>query len=76
MLISPSEWKSWWSKSINEDIIKFDWIRIGPHAWDKELSLGIANWLIKQNNWNIEIKDHDQAESLLIGWYYLNKEVK
>ncbi|WP_375316819.1 hypothetical protein [Spiroplasma endosymbiont of Virgichneumon dumeticola] len=76
MLISPSEWKSWWSKSINEDIIKFDWIGIGPRAWDKELSLEIANWLIKQNNWNIEINDHDQAESLLIGWYYINKENK
>ncbi len=73
MLISPSEWKSWWSKSINEDIIKFDWIGIGPRAWDKKISIEIANWLIKENNWNIKISNHDEAESLLIGWYYLNK---
>lgn len=76
MLISPKQWRKWYIDNINNEIINFDWIGIGPRKWDKELSLEIANYLSKLNNWNITIKDHDQAESLLIGWYWINKDVK
>ncbi|WP_339042441.1 hypothetical protein [Spiroplasma endosymbiont of Apeira syringaria] len=73
MLISPSEWK------------KYYWIKLDlPYhkelkkinEWNKNLSLEIANNLIEENNWNITISNHDEADSLLIGWYYLNKEKK
>ncbi|WP_342276966.1 hypothetical protein [Spiroplasma endosymbiont of Nebria brevicollis] len=35
----------------------------------KELSIELSQFMIKNHNWNIKIKDHDQAESLLIGWF-------
>ncbi|WP_375318100.1 hypothetical protein [Spiroplasma endosymbiont of Virgichneumon dumeticola] len=46
------------------------------NKWNKDLSIKIVNYLTIINNWNIKISNHDEAESLLIGWYYLNKEVK
>ncbi len=70
MLISPSEWKKWhlreWSVANFKKINK----------WDKYLSLELANELIEQYDWNIKVNNHDEADSLLIGWYYLNKENK
>ncbi|WP_342276219.1 hypothetical protein [Spiroplasma endosymbiont of Nebria brevicollis] len=70
MLVSSSEWRKWY-QSLDE--IKYNW---NYKPWTKELSIELSQFMIKNHNWNIKIKDHDQAESLLIGWYYLNKEVK
>jgi len=67
MLISPSEWK----KYIINNFLDSRKIK-----WTKEISISQANELIKLNNWNITISNHDEADSLLIGWYYLNKENK
>ncbi|WP_425381516.1 hypothetical protein [Spiroplasma endosymbiont of Polydrusus pterygomalis] len=79
MLISPSEWQNWY--------LKYDKYAYGmafangvsnkkENYWDKNNSLIIGNRLIKDNNWNIKVNNHDEADSLLIGWYYLNKENK
>lgn len=68
MLISSKEWRKWYIKNYP--------VYCWGVKWNKDISLLLTNELIKLNNWNIEIKDHDQAESLLIGWYYLNKENK
>ncbi|WP_338978265.1 hypothetical protein [Spiroplasma endosymbiont of Panzeria rudis] len=67
MLISPSEWKKWY--------VKIFWYA-KDKKWDKELSLKLANQVIQEQGWNITISNHDEADSLLIGWYYLNKENK
>ncbi|WP_342276926.1 hypothetical protein [Spiroplasma endosymbiont of Nebria brevicollis] len=72
MLISSSEWRKWYLKELRydeDDLFK-------DKKWNKEKSLYIVRDLIRQQNWNITILNHDEAESLLIGWYYLNKEVK
>ncbi|WP_425380888.1 hypothetical protein [Spiroplasma endosymbiont of Polydrusus pterygomalis] len=77
MLISPSEWQNWY--------LKYDKYAYGmvfangvsnkkENYWDKNNSLIIGNRLIKDNNWNIKVNNHDEADSLLIGWYFLNKE--
>lgn len=42
----------------------------------KELSFKLANYLKNTYNWEPIITNHDEADSLLIGWYYLNKENK
>lgn len=71
MLISPSEWKKWY---INKPLgVYWD---IKNEKWTKETSLAMAQIIISENNWNITISNHDEADSLLIGWYYLNKENK
>lgn len=67
MLISPSSWKKWY--------VKIFWYA-KDKTWDKELSLKLANQVIQEQGWNITISNHDEADSLLIGWYYLNKENK
>ncbi|WP_458258307.1 hypothetical protein [Spiroplasma endosymbiont of Dactylopius coccus] len=69
MLISPSSWKKWYKSQSFINILIND-------EWDKESSIRLATVLIEQNNWNITISNHDEADSLLIGWYYLNKENK
>ncbi|CAB1054975.1 hypothetical protein [Spiroplasma endosymbiont of Danaus chrysippus] len=70
MLISPKEWQNWYLKKyFNELENKKMWN-------DKEISFSFALRLIAENNWNITISNHDEADSLLIGWYYLNKENK
>ncbi|WP_339046980.1 hypothetical protein [Spiroplasma endosymbiont of Colias croceus] len=72
MLISPSEWKKWYLKELRydeDDLFK-------DKKWNKEKSLYIVRGLIRQQNWNITISNHDEADSLLMGWYYLNKENK
>ncbi|WP_375317455.1 hypothetical protein [Spiroplasma endosymbiont of Virgichneumon dumeticola] len=75
MLISSSEWRKWY-KEKQELLLPIYTSYSKIKKWDKDFSIMFATSLIKKNNWNIEIKDHDQAESLLIGWYYLNKENK
>ncbi len=72
MLISPTKWKSYY---VNNYPVYYP-IDCWDVKWTKELSLEIAQNLCKQNNWNIKISNHDEADSLLIGWYYLNKENK
>lgn len=72
MLISPRKWQYWYLNNYCNVILL---ITI-PYKWSKDYSILIANYLIKKYNWNITISNHDQAESLLIGWYYLNKENK
>ncbi|WP_342266506.1 hypothetical protein [Spiroplasma endosymbiont of Villa modesta] len=69
MLISPSEWKKWYKENYKN-------IEINYNNWKKEYSLILVKDLITFNNWNITISNHDEADSLLIGWYYLNKENK
>ncbi|WP_458257584.1 hypothetical protein [Spiroplasma endosymbiont of Dactylopius coccus] len=72
MLISPKEWQNWYLKELRyeeDDLFK-------DKKWNKEKSLYIVGGLIRQQNWNITISNHDEADSLLIGWYYLNKENK
>ncbi|WP_458258614.1 hypothetical protein [Spiroplasma endosymbiont of Dactylopius coccus] len=69
MLISPSSWKKWYKSQSFINILIND-------EWDKESSIRLATVLIEQNNWNITISNHDEADSLLIGWYYLNKKNK
>ncbi|WP_375317897.1 hypothetical protein [Spiroplasma endosymbiont of Virgichneumon dumeticola] len=75
MLISSSECRKWY-KEKQELLLPIYTSYSKIKKWDKDFSIMFATSLIKKNNWNIEIKDHDQAESLLIGWYYFNKEVK
>ncbi|WP_339046105.1 hypothetical protein [Spiroplasma endosymbiont of Colias croceus] len=67
MLISPSEWKKWY--------VKIFWYA-KDKKWNKELSIKLAKQVIQEQGWNITISNHDEADSLLIGWYYLNKENK
>ncbi|WP_342273087.1 hypothetical protein [Spiroplasma endosymbiont of Acasis viretata] len=72
MLISPKEWQNWYLKELRyeeDDLFK-------NKKWNKEKSLYIVGGLIRQQKWNIKISNHDEADSLLIGWYYLNKENK
>ncbi|WP_342253434.1 hypothetical protein [Spiroplasma endosymbiont of Zeiraphera isertana] len=69
MLISPSKWKSWYKENYKN-------ITIDYSNWKKEYSLILVKDLITFNNWNITVNNHDEADSLLIGWYYLNKENK
>ncbi len=69
MLISPKEWQMWVLKNYSH-VINID------EKYHKEKSIILVKWLIEQNNWNITISNHDEADSLLIGWYYLNKENK
>lgn len=69
MLINLSSWKSWYKRQnfrFNEQGINC--------KLEKKESLYIVNWLIVNNNWNINVKNHDESDSLLIGWYFLNKE--
>ncbi len=68
MLISPSKWKKWYI----DNYPVYCW----GVKWTKEKSLEIAQIIITENNWNIKINNHDEADSLLIGWYYLNKDNK
>ncbi|WP_425382177.1 hypothetical protein [Spiroplasma endosymbiont of Melieria omissa] len=74
MLISPSEWKKWY-KEQQELLLPIYSSYSKINKWDKDFSLMFAKSLQEKYKWNIEIKDHDQADSLLIGWYYLNKDV-
>ncbi|WP_338987499.1 hypothetical protein [Spiroplasma endosymbiont of Dasysyrphus albostriatus] len=71
MLISPSSWKKWY---LSQDYTIMNITR--KQKWTKEISLFLVKELIEENNWNITISNHDEADSLLIGWYYLNKENK
>lgn len=69
MLISPRKWQNWYLK-------KYKFIQQKNNKWDKNVSWFMSEHLIDVNNWNITISNHDEADSLLIGWYYLNKENK
>ncbi len=69
MLISSSKWKSWYKENYKNIMIDYS-------KWIKECSLILVKDLISFNNWNIIISNHDEADSLLFGWYYLNKENK
>ncbi|WP_338978657.1 hypothetical protein [Spiroplasma endosymbiont of Panzeria rudis] len=71
MLISPSEWKKWYK---NRPFGAY-W-DIKNEKWTKETSLAMAQIIISENEWDFNITNHDEADSLLIGWYYLNKEKK
>lgn len=66
MLISPSSWKKWY---IDNNITN-----ISLKNWNKKISEDICFYLNEKYEWNIKISNHDEADSLLIGWYYLNKE--
>ncbi|WP_339042800.1 hypothetical protein [Spiroplasma endosymbiont of Apeira syringaria] len=68
MLISPSSWKKWY---IDNNITN-----ISLKNWNKKISEDICFYLNEKYEWNININNHDEADSLLIGWYYLNKENK
>lgn len=84
MLISPSEWKKWYVNKYVKPYWKINYVGLEEELkyqnektkWNKLLSLLTAKYLIEENNWNITISNHDEADSLLIGWYYLNKENK
>ncbi|WP_174480513.1 hypothetical protein [Spiroplasma endosymbiont of Danaus chrysippus] len=71
MLISPSEWKKWYVNNIKNN---YNLPKKQEFRWIKNTSIQLANELINEQNWNITISNHDEADSLLIGWYYLNKE--
>ncbi|CAB1054630.1 hypothetical protein [Spiroplasma endosymbiont of Danaus chrysippus] len=71
MLISPSSWKKWYK---NRPFGAY-W-DIKNEKWTKETSLAMAQIIISENEWDFNITNHDEADSLLIGWYYLNKENK
>ncbi|WP_342253698.1 hypothetical protein [Spiroplasma endosymbiont of Zeiraphera isertana] len=66
MLISPSSWKKWY---IDNNITN-----ISLKNWNKKISEDICFYLNEKYEWNININNHDEADSLLIGWYYLNKD--
>ncbi|WJG69624.1 hypothetical protein [Spiroplasma ixodetis] len=53
MLISPSEWKKWY--------VKIFWYA-KDKKWNKELSLKLAKQVIQEQDWNITISNHDEAE--------------
>jgi len=74
MLISSKEWQNWYKKTHNQNFfdIKVDF----SQKWIKESSLNIAEQIRIQYGWDIGATNHDEADSLLIGWYYLNKENK
>ncbi|WP_425382764.1 hypothetical protein [Spiroplasma endosymbiont of Melieria omissa] len=95
MLISNTEWWSYYEKNYKEIIeiltheimnnfIKENNIKninINKKIYKKwiiylkkELSFKLANYLKNNYNWEPIINNHDEADSLLIGWYYLNKE--
>ncbi|WP_342218010.1 hypothetical protein [Spiroplasma endosymbiont of Amphimallon solstitiale] len=83
MLISPRTWQNWYlnQENIIDTLIYNENEKIGianhpNNKWNKDLSIKIVNYLTIINNWNIKISNHDEADSLLIGWYYLNKENK
>lgn len=65
MLISSKEWRKWYTDLEYPKVKK----------WSKEYVLFLANEIKNNQEWDIEIKDHDQADNLLIGWYWINKEV-
>ncbi|WP_425376846.1 hypothetical protein [Spiroplasma endosymbiont of Aleiodes alternator] len=73
MLISPSEWKKWYVNHFKDN---FNLPKKQEFIWIKNTSIQLANELINEQNWNITISNHDETDSLLIGWYYLNKENK
>ncbi|WP_338974194.1 hypothetical protein [Spiroplasma endosymbiont of Tricholauxania praeusta] len=73
MLISPSSWKKWYVNNLKNN---FNLPKKQEFIWIKNTSIQLANELINEQNWNITISNHDEADSLLIGWYYLNKENK
>ncbi|WP_342254629.1 hypothetical protein [Spiroplasma endosymbiont of Zeiraphera isertana] len=71
MLISPSSWKKWYIDYFKDN---FNLPKKQEFIWIKNTSIQLANELIQEQSWNITISNHDEADSLLIGWYYLNKE--
>ncbi|WP_342252961.1 hypothetical protein [Spiroplasma endosymbiont of Zeiraphera isertana] len=73
MLISPSSWKKWY---INNFKNNYNLPKKQEFIWIKNTSIQLANELIINQGWNITVSNHDEADSLLIGWYYLNKENK
>lgn len=73
MLISPSAWKKWYINNFKDN---YNLPKKQEFIWIKNTSIQLANELINEQNWNITISNHDEADSLLIGWYYLNKENK
>lgn len=63
--ILPRSWQIWYLK-------EFPAMTDKSKNWDKKLSLQYVNWLINENNWNIDIKNnHNIADALLIGWYVI-----
>ncbi|WP_425380755.1 hypothetical protein [Spiroplasma endosymbiont of Polydrusus pterygomalis] len=66
MLISPSSWQNWY---IKEFLVFFE----NDKKWTKKHSLEIVQIIITENNWNIKVNNHDEADSLLIGWYFYRK---
>lgn len=68
MLVHNLTWKKWYKEYfLLENKIHYI-------EWNKNFSIEITNNLIKKYNWDIKITNHDQAEAVLIGWYYINKE--
>ena len=68
MLVHNLTWKKWY---IDNNITN-----ISLKKWNKKISEDICFYLNEKYEWNIHINNHDEADSLLIGWYYLNKENK
>lgn len=78
MTISNKTWKSYfWNKyiKINENYCKYRHINENK-KWDKKISLWISKDIIKQFKWDLEINNHDEAESFLIGYYYIKEILK
>ncbi|BET39058.1 hypothetical protein [Spiroplasma ixodetis] len=69
MLVHNLTWKKWYK---NRTFGAY-W-DIKNEKWTKETSLAMAQIIISENEWDFNITNHDEADSLLIGWYYLNKE--
>lgn len=66
MLVHNLTWKKWYiDNNITNTSLK---------NWNKKISEDICLYLNEKYEWNININNHDEADSLLIGWYYLNKE--
>lgn len=75
MLITSNQWQTWYKEYELINTVNHE-IKINK-KWNKELSIKLANMLININKWNIDIKDNNNiADSLLIGWYVINKGVK
>ncbi|WP_425376743.1 hypothetical protein [Spiroplasma endosymbiont of Aleiodes alternator] len=76
MLISPKQWQNWYKKEYEGMVMCNGENIFYQEKWEKSNSELLCKALIEDNNWNITISNHDEADSLLIGWYYLNKENK
>lgn len=76
-LIRPSERRKYYWDNYGNEIAFIQGLNNLPKdkKWHKELfAMTLTNLLMTNNNWNITISNHDEAEALLIGWAKINEK--